>query len=148
MQSLERELAGHLLAPVHHEISVVQRPRFDITGFGGRLDLIVVERFADQSLRSFGNLDRRIPEAETADEVARLTRKFNALLGRLEQSILQIKRFTIDLPRKYRVVNFDARAAAVDADLRPVGDLRHRAQPGRGRPRPPHARRSGHKLES
>src|SRR5213080_3120109 len=63
VQSLERELAGHLLAPVHHEISVVQRPRLYITGFGGRLNLIVVERFANQSLRSFINLDRRRRDA-------------------------------------------------------------------------------------
>ena len=34
-----------------------------------------------------------------------------------------------------------ARAAAAHVHLRPVGHLRHRAQPGRGRPRPAHPRR-------
>jgi two-component system heavy metal sensor histidine kinase CusS len=50
-----------------------------------------------------GNLDRRIPEAGTADEVARLTQAFNALLERLERSVLNIKRFTADASHEFRM---------------------------------------------
>jgi two-component system, OmpR family, heavy metal sensor histidine kinase CusS len=52
---------------------------------------------------TIGNLDRRIPEAGTADEVARLTRAFNALLERLERSVLNIKRFTADASHEFRM---------------------------------------------
>ena len=52
---------------------------------------------------SIGNLDRRIPDAGTADEVARLTQAFNALLERLERSVLNIKRFTADASHEFRM---------------------------------------------
>ena len=52
---------------------------------------------------TIGNLDRRIPEAGTADEVARLTQAFNALLERLERSVLNIKRFTADASHEFRM---------------------------------------------
>ncbi|HEY0791549.1 MAG TPA: ATP-binding protein [Chthoniobacterales bacterium] len=49
------------------------------------------------------NLNQRIPDAGTADEVVRLTRAFNALLDRLEQSLLNIKRFTADASHEFRL---------------------------------------------
>lgn len=49
------------------------------------------------------NLDQRIPETGTADEVVRLTRAFNALLDRLEQSLFNIKRFTADASHEFRL---------------------------------------------
>lgn len=52
---------------------------------------------------TIGNLDRRIPDVGTADEVARLTQAFNALLARLERSVLNIQRFTADASHEFRM---------------------------------------------
>src|SRR6185503_21304234 len=40
-------LSGHLFAPVHDKVRVIQRPRLHITCFGSRLDMIVVELMTD-----------------------------------------------------------------------------------------------------
>lgn len=52
---------------------------------------------------TIGNLDQRIPETGSVDEVARLTQAFNALLERLERSVLNIKRFTADASHEFRM---------------------------------------------
>src|SRR5262249_42848218 len=48
----------HLLAPVHGKVGVVQRPRLQITGFGGSHDLLAVKPAANQALRRSAHLDR------------------------------------------------------------------------------------------
>src|SRR5437660_6837731 len=52
-------LTRHLLAPLIDEVSVVERSRLDVSGFGGSANLIVIKRFSDQGLRAFVHLNRR-----------------------------------------------------------------------------------------
>jgi len=52
-----RVLPRHLLAPVHYEVGVVQGAGFDVGRFGGGLNVIVIERLADQSFSGFVYLD-------------------------------------------------------------------------------------------
>src|SRR5436309_207502 len=41
-------------------------------------------------------LDRRLPVVHPEDELGRLTGTFNAMIGRLERSFAEIRRFTAD----------------------------------------------------
>ena len=57
-QRAKRVLPRHLLAPVHHEVGVVERARFDVSSFGCGLDVIVIEWVSDQCLSCFLHLQR------------------------------------------------------------------------------------------
>jgi hypothetical protein len=43
----KRVLPRHLLAPVHDEVSVVQGPSFNVSGFGGRLNSFFIKGLTD-----------------------------------------------------------------------------------------------------
>ncbi|HYT89752.1 MAG TPA: HAMP domain-containing protein, partial [Gemmataceae bacterium] len=47
-------------------------------------------------------LDRRLPVAHPDDELGRLTRTINAMIGRLERSFAEIRRFTADASHELR----------------------------------------------
>jgi two-component system, OmpR family, heavy metal sensor histidine kinase CusS len=47
-------------------------------------------------------LDRRLPVANPGDELGRLTRTINAMIGRLEASFAEIRRFTADASHELR----------------------------------------------
>src|SRR6185369_8716415 len=66
-QRAEGVLSCHLLAPLIHEVSVIERACFHVCRFGGCLDLIFGERFSDQRTRCFFDLDRRGRDAAEHD---------------------------------------------------------------------------------
>jgi signal transduction histidine kinase len=51
---------------------------------------------------SAARLDRRVPESETADEIARLARTMNAMLGRLQDAADQQRAFVADASHELR----------------------------------------------
>lgn len=75
---------------------------------------------------SIRNLSERLPESGSADELARLTETFNAMLARLESAVNQIKQFTADASHELRgplsfvrtVSEVALRNPAIDADSR------------------------------
>jgi hypothetical protein len=50
---------SHLLAPIHEEVGIVERPRLQVGGFRGSSDVLIVEGLADQELFSLSHFDRR-----------------------------------------------------------------------------------------
>ncbi len=48
------------------------------------------------------HLDRRLPVANSQDELGQLTQTINAMIGRLEQSFAEIRRFTADASHELR----------------------------------------------
>src|ERR1041384_4707289 len=74
-------LPRHLLAPLIDEVCVIQRARFDVRGFSRGINLVVVQRLSDQSLRCFVHLNRRRRDSPKNDlsvrnrEYGRLARK-------------------------------------------------------------------------
>jgi signal transduction histidine kinase len=51
---------------------------------------------------SAGDLDRRVPEPPTSDEIARLARTMNAMLGRLADAVDRQRRFVADAAHELR----------------------------------------------
>jgi signal transduction histidine kinase len=47
-------------------------------------------------------LDRRLPIANPSDELGHLTQTINAMIGRLERSFAEIRRFTADASHELR----------------------------------------------
>jgi heavy metal sensor kinase len=73
------------------------------------------------------SLDRRLPVANAGDEVGQLTQDINAMIGRLEQSFAEIRRFTADASHELRTpltaIRTEAEVALArptPADCRPV----------------------------
>jgi heavy metal sensor kinase len=60
-------------------------------------------------------LDRRLPQPHSLDEVGRLTQTINAMIGRLERSFAEIRRFTADASHELRtplsVIRMEAEVA-------------------------------------
>lgn len=57
---------------------------------------------AEVDVISSTQLDRRVPEPQGEDEIARLARTMNGMLGRLEESVLRQRRFTADASHELR----------------------------------------------
>ena len=52
-------MPGHLFTPVHDEVRVIERPRFDVGSFSGCLDVVIIEFMANERLAGFGDLHWR-----------------------------------------------------------------------------------------
>ena len=57
-QSAKGVLPRHLFAPVHNEISVVERASLHISSFSGSLDVIVIEWMSNERFTGFFHFDR------------------------------------------------------------------------------------------
>jgi len=66
------------------------------------------------------HLDRRLPVANAHDELGRLARTINAMIGRLERSFLEIRRFTADASHELRTPLTAIRTEAEVALARPL----------------------------
>ena len=88
----------------------------------------------DRDDRAHRRAGRGTPRADARPRPARLRRRARA-------------RSSSSCPRRSRGSPSRRASAAAHARLGPVGDLRHRAQPRRGRPRPAHARRARRRLD-
>jgi heavy metal sensor kinase len=75
---------------------------------------------------SIRNLSERLPVAETGDELQRLAETCNAMLGRLESAVGQIKRFTADASHELRGPLSFARTVAEVALKNPHADAESR----------------------
>src|SRR5205807_8456191 len=60
-------LPRHLFPPLRDEVGVVEWTRLDVSGFGGGLDLIFVERLTNQSLGRVVYFNRRGSDATQDD---------------------------------------------------------------------------------
>jgi heavy metal sensor kinase len=65
-------------------------------------------------------LDRRLPVANPRDELGRLTRTFNEMIGRLERSFAEVRRFTADASHELRTPLTAIRTEAEVALGRPL----------------------------
>jgi heavy metal sensor kinase len=65
-------------------------------------------------------LDRRLPVANPRDELGRLTRTFNDMIGRLERSFAEVRRFTADASHELRTPLTAIRTEAEVALGRPL----------------------------
>jgi heavy metal sensor kinase len=70
-------------------------------------------------------LDRRLPVANAQDELGRLTQTFNAMIGRLERSFAEIRRFTADASHELRTPLTAIRTEAEVALAKPLGLTEH-----------------------
>jgi heavy metal sensor kinase len=70
-------------------------------------------------------LDRRLPVINPHDELGRLTETFNALIGRLERSFAEIRRFTADASHELRTPLTAIRTEAEVALAKPLGLAEH-----------------------
>jgi heavy metal sensor kinase len=71
-------------------------------------------------------LDRRLPVANTHDELGRLTQTVNAMIARLEQSFTEIRRFTADASHELRTPLAVIRTEAEVALARPLEPAEYR----------------------
>jgi heavy metal sensor kinase len=70
-------------------------------------------------------LHRRLPIINAQDELGRLTETFNAMIGRLERSFAEIRRFTADASHELRTPLTAIRAEAEVALAKPLGLAEH-----------------------
>jgi heavy metal sensor kinase len=70
-------------------------------------------------------LDRRLPVVNPHDELGRLTETFNAMIGRLERSFAEIRRFTADASHELRTPLAAIRTEAEVALAKPLGLTEH-----------------------
>jgi two-component system heavy metal sensor histidine kinase CusS len=70
-------------------------------------------------------LDRRLPVTNAQDELGRLTETFNAMIGRLERSFAEIRRFTADASHELRTPLTAIRTEAEVALAKPMGLVEH-----------------------
>jgi heavy metal sensor kinase len=70
-------------------------------------------------------LDRRLPVVNPRDELGRLTETFNAMIGRLERSFAEIRRFTADASHELRTPLTAIRTEAEVALAKPLGLAEH-----------------------
>ncbi len=71
-------------------------------------------------------LDRRLPVANPADELGRLARTLNAMIGRLERSFAEVRRFTADASHELRTPLTAIRTEAEVALARPLPEAEYR----------------------
>ena len=76
---------------------------------------------------SSAELDRRVPEPDTGDEIARLATTMNRMLGRLEESQVRQRRFVSDAAHELRSpvasIRQHSEVAIAHPDATSVGDL-------------------------
>jgi two-component system, OmpR family, heavy metal sensor histidine kinase CusS len=84
----------------------------------GRLHRSTEEVTADR-------LDRRLPVANPDDELGRLTQTINAMIGRLERSFAEVRRFTADASHELRTPLTAIRTEAEVALGKPLGLPEH-----------------------
>jgi heavy metal sensor kinase len=70
-------------------------------------------------------LDSRLPVVNPQDELGRLTRTFNAMIGRLEHSFAEIRRFTADASHELRTPLTAIRTEAEVALAKPLSLTEH-----------------------
>jgi heavy metal sensor kinase len=70
-------------------------------------------------------LDQRLPVVNPQDELGRLTQTFNAMIGRLERSFAEIRRFTADASHELRTPLTAIRTEAEVALAKPLGLTEH-----------------------
>jgi heavy metal sensor kinase len=70
-------------------------------------------------------LDRRLPVVNPRDELGRLTETFNAMIGRLERSFAEIRRFTADASHELRTPLTAIRTEAEVALSKPLALAEH-----------------------
>jgi heavy metal sensor kinase len=70
-------------------------------------------------------LDRRLPVANPDDELGRLTKTINAMIGRLERSFAEIRRFTADASHELRTPLTAIRTEAEVALRKPLSVQEH-----------------------
>jgi heavy metal sensor kinase len=70
-------------------------------------------------------LDRRLPVVNPQDELGRLTETFNAMIGRLERSFAEIRRFTADASHELRTPLTAIRTEAEVALTKPLDLAEH-----------------------
>jgi two-component system, OmpR family, heavy metal sensor histidine kinase CusS len=70
-------------------------------------------------------LDRRLPVAHPGDELGRLTATINAMIGRLERSFQEVRRFTADASHELRTPLAAIRTEAEVALARPMSVEEH-----------------------
>jgi two-component system, OmpR family, heavy metal sensor histidine kinase CusS len=70
-------------------------------------------------------LDRRLPFADVNDELGRLARTINAMIGRLQRSFEEIRRFTADASHELRTPLAALRAEAEIALGKPLSEGEH-----------------------
>jgi heavy metal sensor kinase len=70
-------------------------------------------------------LDRRLPRADVNDELGRLTRTINAMIGRLQRSFEEIRRFTADASHELRTPLAAIRAETEVALGKPLTTAEH-----------------------
>jgi heavy metal sensor kinase len=75
---------------------------------------------------SIGNLSERLPVTDTGDELQRIAETCNAMLGRLESAVSQIRRFTADASHELRGPLSFTRTVAEVALRNPGIDLQSR----------------------
>jgi len=71
-------------------------------------------------------LDRRLPVVNPHDELGRLTETFNAMIGRLERSFAEIRRFTADASHELRTPLTAIRTEAEVALAEPLDLAEHK----------------------
>jgi heavy metal sensor kinase len=71
------------------------------------------------------HLDRRLPVINPQDELGRLTETFNTMIGRLERSFAEIRRFTADASHELRTPLTAIRTEAEVALAKPLGLTEH-----------------------
>jgi heavy metal sensor kinase len=70
-------------------------------------------------------LDRQLPIVNPRDELGRLTETFNAMIGRLQRSFAEIRRFTADASHELRTPLTAIRTEAEVALAKPLGLAEH-----------------------
>jgi heavy metal sensor kinase len=131
-----REFSVLLMAPleeVDHELARLQTAlllavpvALVVSGGWGyllaRKALAPVENLRRQTEEiTAARLDRRLPVANAHDELGRLTQTINAMIGRLERSFAEIRRFTADASHELRTPLTAIRTEAEVALSRPLG---------------------------
>ncbi|MCI0458236.1 MAG: ATP-binding protein [Gemmataceae bacterium] len=102
LENVDREL-GHLLKGLAMAVPVALLLSGGLAYLLARKALAPVEQLHRATERiTADRLDRRLPLANSDDELGRLTQTINAMIARLERSFAEIRRFTADASHELR----------------------------------------------